>query len=193
MWDANLTHGVQYTRNQRKNRALYLHNHKELPVKEIAAQVGVGKTAIYAWTKEQRDEEKAQRDHDVMRLFRKGMSQLQIAEELGINRKTVASIVPNSENGKADIQAESQPEPTIEAEVPDIPQEVEPEIDAAAPLGSELAKAPQDALEAAPELEPQDATEDIEPPNRKRELDLRLGRLGTFFAGWRAPETGENI
>ena len=72
MWDANLTHGVQYTRNQRKNRALYLHNHKELPVKEIAAQVGVGKTAIYAWTKEQRDEEKAQRDHDVMRLFRKG-------------------------------------------------------------------------------------------------------------------------
>ena len=55
MWDANLTHGVQYTRNQRKNRALYLHNHKELPVKEIAAQVGVGKTAIYAWTKEQRD------------------------------------------------------------------------------------------------------------------------------------------
>ena len=115
-----------------------------------------------------------------MRLFREGKTQTQIADEFGITRQTVAAIVKDSENGKTYIEAESQPEPTIEAEVPDIPQEVEPEIDAAAPLGSELAKAPQDALEAAPELEPQDATEDIEPPNRKRELDLRLGRLGTF-------------
>ena len=46
------------------------------------------------------------------------MSQLQIADELGINRKTVASIVPNSENGKTYIEAESEAEPTIETEAP---------------------------------------------------------------------------
>ena len=53
MWDANLRHGVQYTRAQRQTQGLKLHG-RGLKAKVIAERVGVGASSVYSWTKAKR-------------------------------------------------------------------------------------------------------------------------------------------
>ena len=54
MWDANLRHGVQYTRVQRQIHGLKLHE-RGLAAKVVAQRVGVGASSVYSWTKELRE------------------------------------------------------------------------------------------------------------------------------------------
>ena len=67
MWDANLRHGVQYTRVQRQTHGLKLHK-RGLPAKDIADRVGVGASPVYRWTKEHREKAQQERDAEIHRL-----------------------------------------------------------------------------------------------------------------------------
>ena len=67
MWDANLRHGVQYTRDQRQTHGLKLHE-RGLKAKEIAERAGVGVNTVYRWTKAQREEAKQEREQAILDL-----------------------------------------------------------------------------------------------------------------------------
>lgn len=66
MWDANLRHGVQYTRVQRQTHGLKLHE-RGLKAKEIAERVGVGASSVYRRTKQYRENIKQERDSEIHR------------------------------------------------------------------------------------------------------------------------------
>ena len=123
MWDANLRHGVQYTRVQRQTQGLKLHG-RGLAAKEIADRVGVGASSIYRWTKEYREKIKQERDSEIQRLHDKGKTQQTIADELGIDRSTVARNVQDSQMGILHDEAETPSQPELEPD--DAP---EPEAD----------------------------------------------------------------
>ena len=130
MWAANLRHGVQYTRGQRQTHGLKLHE-RGLKANVIATRVGVSASSVYNWTKELRDKEKEERDAEIARLREEGMTQQQIADEVGVRQSTVAEIIENSKTGKIDKEPESVAEPTIEPdeeETGEAPQAAEPEI-----------------------------------------------------------------
>ena len=95
MWESNLRHGVQYTRDQRQTHGLKLHE-RGLAAKVIADRAGVGINTVYRWTKAYRDKVKQERDQAVIALAEEGKTQQEIADDLGIPQQTVSRIVtPN--------------------------------------------------------------------------------------------------
>ena len=58
MWESNLRHGVQYTRDQRQTHGLKLHE-RGLAAKAVAQRVGVSASSVYSWTKELREQDQA--------------------------------------------------------------------------------------------------------------------------------------
>ena len=97
MWDANLRHGVQYTRVQRQTHGLKLHERGLKRQEMVAQRVGVGASSVYSWTKELREKLKQERDSEIQRLRDEGLTQQEIADELEIGRSTVAEIVGDSQ------------------------------------------------------------------------------------------------
>ena len=122
MWAANLKHGVQYTREQRQTHGLKLHD-RGLKAKEIAERVGVGASSVYRWTKEYREKIKQERDSEIQRLREEGKTQQAIADELRIDRSTVARNVQDSQMGILHEEAETPPQLELEPDAP------EPEAD----------------------------------------------------------------
>ena len=118
MWDANLRHGVQYTRVQRQTHGLKLHE-RGLSATEIADRAGVGVNTVYRWTKAQREEAKQEREQAVLDLAGEGKTQQDIAGDLGIPQQTVSRILTQNphlvEMGKHDESPET-PEPQPESE-----------------------------------------------------------------------------
>ena len=114
MWAANLKHGVQYTRLQRQAHGLKLHE-RGLKAKDIAQRVGVSASSVYSWTKELREQKRQERDAEIERLRDEGKTQQQIADELGIERSTVAKNVKDSKTGKSHKEPENLAERAIEA------------------------------------------------------------------------------
>ena len=115
MYAANLRHGVQYSREQKRAYGIALPG-RELSAKEIARLSGVGVGTVYRWTRELRDQDKEERDSEIQRLRDDGLTQQEIADELGMGRSTIAEIVGDSQMRKSDEQPESKAEPEIEAE-----------------------------------------------------------------------------
>ena len=114
MYAANLRHGVQYSREQKRAYGITLHG-RELSAKEIARLSGVGISTVYRWTRELRDQEKEERDSEIERLRDEGGAQQEIADELGMGRSTIAEIVGDSQVRISDKEPESQAESAIEA------------------------------------------------------------------------------
>ena len=152
MWDANLRHGVQYTRLQRKTQGIKLHG-RGLVAKDIAQRVGVSASSVYSWTKELREQEKQERDAEIARLREEGMTQQQIADEVGVRQSTVAEIIENSKTGKIDKEPENEAEPAIETdeeESGEAPAEEEPATPDSEPEAPpERIPMPPDILETA--------------------------------------------
>ena len=100
MWDANLRHGIQYTRVQRQTHGLKLHE-RGLSAKEIADRAGVGVNTVYRWTKAQREKAKQERDAEIQRLRDAGYTQQEIADELKVAQRTISDVLSeNSQIGK---------------------------------------------------------------------------------------------
>ena len=57
-------------------------------------------SSVYTWTKALREQEKQERDAEIARLRDEGMTQQEIADEVGIERSTVAKNVKDSRTGK---------------------------------------------------------------------------------------------
>ena len=115
MWAANLKHGVQYTRLQRKTQGIKLHG-RGLVAKDIAQRVGVSASSVYSWTKELREKEKQERDAEIERLRDEGKTLQEIGDELKIDFSTAARNLQNSKTGKLQKELESKAEPAIEAD-----------------------------------------------------------------------------
>lgn len=175
MWAANLKHGVQYTRAQRKTYGLKLHA-REVSTKDIAAQAGVAVNTVLRWTKDLRDQQRQARDDTIQRLIEKGKTQQEIAEELQIGQGTVSRIIQNQQMVKLDSEPESETGPEIEAteadtgeapeaDLQEIPESVpapaetdtdEPQPAAEAPVAEPVAdEAPADDETAVSEPEPE--------------------------------------
>ena len=95
MWESNLRHGVQYSRDQRQTHGLKLHE-RELSAKEIAERVGVrhqhGLPLDKRTTREARDRSAIKLSS---KLAEEGKTQQEIADQLGIPRQTtVAAFLP---------------------------------------------------------------------------------------------------
>ena len=147
MWESNLRHGVQYTRDQRQTHGLKLHE-RGLSAKVIADRAGVGINTVYRWTKAQREKAKQERDAEIHRLRNEGYTQQQIADELGIDQKTASNQLrrishlgfsPNDDDSKPDtaemVDQAEEPDKTPVDEKPHIPEptpeEPEPDTDEA--------------------------------------------------------------
>ena len=173
MWAANLKHGVQYTRAQRQTQGLKLHE-RGLKANVIATRVGVSASSVYSWTKELRDKEKEERDAEIARLREEGMTQQQIADEVGVRQSTVADIIENSKTGKIDKEPESVAESTIEPdeeETGEAPEAAEPEI-------SETDEAPAEEEPVTQDQEPEPSPEPIPVPPGI--LEAARAVMGTF-------------
>jgi len=157
MYAANLRHGVQYTRGQKKAYGIKLHERK-LSAKEIARLSGVGVSTVYRWTTELRDQDKEERDIRIHHLRDEGYSQQEIADELQVAQRTISEVL--SENShmrktakETEKEAESESELEIQAdeagtgEVPEADQEEIPETDEA-------------QIEETSEIDPQAKTDD---------------------------------
>ena len=97
MYAANLRHGVQYSREQKRAYGATLHK-RELSAKEIARLSGVGVSTVYRWTRELREQDKEERDVNIHRLRDEGYSQQEIADELQVAQRTVSEVL--SENSQ---------------------------------------------------------------------------------------------
>ena len=148
MWAANLKHGVQYTRAQRKTYGLRLHA-REVSTQDIAARAGVAVNTVLRWTKDLRDKQKQARDDAIQRLADKGKTQQEIAEELQIGQGTVSRIIQNQQMVKVD----SEPESEAELEIEPLVEETAEEPEAADP---ELPEADETAAEEEVEVSEQD-------------------------------------
>ena len=113
MWESNLKHGVQYTRDQRQTQGLKLHD-RGLKAKEIAGRVGVSASSVYSWTKELREKQKQERDAEIARLRDEGMTTREIADEVNVDHTTVAAVLENSRTGEIQQEPETKSEPAIE-------------------------------------------------------------------------------
>ena len=164
MWAANLKHGVQYTRLQRKTQGIKLHG-RGLMVKDIAQRVGVSVSSVYSWTKEQREQEKQERDAEIVRLREEGMTQQEIADELGVAQGTIAKNILDSKTGKRNNKPESEAEPAIEAdeeeskEAPEGQDEGNPEVE----LAPDDTQTKPDRDEELTDEEPDTQDQDPEP------------------------------
>ena len=166
MWDANLRHGVQYTRAQRQTHGLKLHE-RGLKAKEIADRAGVGVNTVYRWTKAQREEAKQERDSEIQRLHDKGKTQQQIADELDLPQKTVSNILlsqnPQMVEMAKDTAAETSPEE------PDL-DTADEEVDISEP-GS------QPETDDTPAAEEEPVTQDQEPEPSPEQIPVPSGIL----------------
>ena len=174
MWAANLKHGVQYTRAQRQTQGLKLHG-RGLKAKDIAQRVGVSASSVYSWTKELREKQKQDRDAEIERLRDDGLTQQEIADELGMGRSTIAEIVGDSKTGISDKEAERQAESGIELSKLETAEESEaaepeiPEKDETPAEGEEL-----EILEPDSESETDQAfAAEEEPPAPDPEAEVR--------------------
>lgn len=113
MWAANLKHGVQNTRIQRQTQGLNRHG-RGLKAKDFAQRVGVSTSSVYGWTKGLREREKQERDSEIARLRDEGLTQQEIADELGVAQGTIAKNIPDSKTGIRNNEPESESELTIE-------------------------------------------------------------------------------
>ena len=137
MWAANLKHGVQYTRAQRQTQGLKLFE-RDLPVGDIAERVGVSVATVRRWTKALRAEQRRARDERILELSATDMSLRQIADEAGVDHKTVAAIlgknaqmreIPHEEAAPeipeiVDLEPEKAPDDT-DVDMPDSEEEQE--------------------------------------------------------------------
>ena len=165
MWESNLRHGVQYTRDQRQTHGLKLHE-RGLSAKVIATRVGVSASSVYSWTKELREQERQERDAEIARLRDEGMTQQEIADEVGVRQSTVAEIIGNSKTGKIDEEPESETEPTIADDKEDTGEEPEAAEADERPV-EEQAEEPEPGAKLETEEAPaeeQPVTQDQEPP-----------------------------
>ena len=124
MYAANLRHGVQYSRDQKRAYGVRLHR-RDLSAKEIARLSGVGVSTVYRWTKEHRDQERLERDSEIARLRDDGFMQQEIADELGIAQSTVAEIIGDSHLRISDKEPECESEPEIEGDKEEVVEEAE--------------------------------------------------------------------
>ena len=115
MWESNLKHGVQYTRDQRQTHGLKLHE-RGLKAKDVAQRVGVSASSVYSWTKEVREQKKQERDAEITRLRAEGMTTREIADEVDVDHTTVAAVLENSRTGKIQQEPETESETAIEDE-----------------------------------------------------------------------------
>ena len=159
MWESNLRHGVQYSRDQRQTRGLKLHQ-RGLAAKAVAQRVGVSASSVYSWTKEQREKEKQERDAEIARLREEGMTQQEIADEVGVHQTTVAEIMENSKTGEIHKEPETESYPAIEADeerIGEMPDErpVEEQADEPEPESElETKEAPAEEEEVSPDSVP---------------------------------------
>ena len=183
MWESNLKHGVQYTRDQRQTQGLKLHD-RGLKAKEIAGRVGVSASSVYSWTKELREQEKQERDAEIARLREEGMTTREIADEVDVDHTTVAAVLENSRTGKIQQEPETKSEPEIEdgeeetGEESEAAESVIPEAEPQSPAvpdpESDRDEAPADEhldiVQPEPELadkEPATSEPELEPPPPK--------------------------
>ena len=166
MWESNLRHGVQYTRDQRQTRGLKLHQ-RGLAAKVIAQRVGVSASSVYSWTKELREKIKQERDAEIVRLREEGMTQQEIADEMGVHQTTVAEIMENSKTGEILKEPENEVESAIEADDEETGEEPEtseieiPEMDETSP--DEQTDTPHPEPEKT-DAEPATSEPELEPP-----------------------------
>ena len=163
MWESNLKHGVQYTRDQRQTHGQKLHE-RGLTAKVVAQRVGVSASSVYSWTKELREKQKQERDAEIARLREEGMTQQEIAAEVGIERSTVAKNVKDSKTGKIHKASESEAEPKIADD------EVETGVEAAEPETPDTDVAPADEQPDIPQPESNLAEEEPDTPEPDSEL-----------------------
>ena len=173
MWDANLRHGVQYTRVQRQTHGLKLHE-RGLKAKEIADRVGVGASSVYGWTKEVRDKAKQERDDKIARLQAEGKNLQEIGDELDIDATTVARNLQNSKTGKM----QDEPETVAESEIEPDEEETGEATEAAEPEISETDEAPAEEEPVTQDHEPEPPPEPIPVPLGI--LEAARAVMGTF-------------
>ena len=87
-----------------------------LKAKEIAERVGVSASSVYSWTKALREQEKQERDAEIARLRDEGKTQQEIADEVGVERSTVAKNVKDSRTGIIHKMPESEAELEIQTD-----------------------------------------------------------------------------
>ena len=154
MYAPNLRHGVQYGREQKRAYGISLHG-RELSAKDIARLSGVGVSTVYRWAKELREQEKQERDGEIQRLRDGGLTQQEIADELGMGRSTVAEIVGDSQKRKSDEQLESEAEPAITVNEDETGQEPDQQL-AEAQEAQAKSESGQPSVETGPEKLPAD-------------------------------------
>jgi len=103
----NSTHGKQLTIEE-KQRLTPLLYEKGFSIENIMEILAVGKQKVYDWTKDLRDEEKKQRDVEILELYLQCWTQEQIAEKLGESQPTIARSIQNSMNGKTNIVPDNE-------------------------------------------------------------------------------------
>ena len=174
MWESNLRHGVQYTRDQRQTHGLKLHE-RGLAAKVIADRAGVGINTVYRWTKAYRDKVKQERDQAVIALAEEGKTQQEIADDLGIPQQTVSRIVTQnphlvemSKHDEPSKASEAHPEPAPEAEAEPAPADPQSEPD--------TGEAPAEEEPVTQDQEPASPPESIPDSILKTALAVR----GTF-------------
>ena len=165
MWESNLKHGVQYTRDQRQTHGLKLHD-RGLKTKDIAQRVGVSTSSVYSWTKELREKQKQERDAEIARLRDAGMTTREIADEVDVDHTTVAAVLENSRTGKIQQEPETKSESAIEDGEVETGKKSEAEEVDEQPV-DEQADGPEPGLELETEEAPAEednVTQDQEPP-----------------------------
>ena len=170
MWEANIKHGIQYTRSQRKTQGIKLHERGLEPPK-IAKRVGVSASSVYGWTKAVRDRQKHERDIEISRLRDEGKTQQEIADQIGVTQGAIAQHIKHSKIGATNKEPESEAEPNKETKQ----DETGEDIEAAEPVNNPMEVAPEKPQETGVELT----------------ADLR--RLGKFSLRWQAPKSDEDL
>ena len=172
MWESNLKHGVQYTRDQRQTHGLKLHE-RGLKAKDVAQRVGVSASSVYSWTKEVREQKKQERDAEITRLRAEGMTTREIADEVDVDHTTVAAVLENSRTGKIQQEPETESETAIEdeeeetGEQPEAAEPVIPDPDTAEAPTEEEVDISEPGSEPETDETPADETpitQDLEPP-----------------------------
>ena len=126
IWESNLKHGVQYTRGQRQTHGLILRA-RELSVKDIAQKTGVSDATVRRWTKDLRNQEKRIRTERIIALADEGMTQRQIADEVGVDHRTVGNLLGKNDQMREIPQDAPAPVPPVKPEAPPENPVTEPE------------------------------------------------------------------
>jgi len=132
MYAANLRHGVQYSREQKRAYGIALHG-RELSAKDIARLSGVGVSTVYRWTKELREQDKDERDAEIQRLRDEGYSQQEIADLFQVAQRTISEVLSGNSQMRNtakqnETEAENKVEPEIEVDETESVEEAESEI-----------------------------------------------------------------